>query len=163
MLGTINRRCVSAYSCGLCNIPTPIDQVLDGPIVQTHVKIDALCELRKPPEQHPGKKSWHMMHLLRQQGPLRTVCLQQVSDHMCLCPDYHSHHNAAKQDYSGVVKESTGEWNGALLSSVIRVGYVCMRVMDVHLAKWIAGQCKQPCTGQLRGGDRQCYHFACLF
>ena len=29
------------------------------------------------------------------------------------------------------MKGSTGEWNGALLSEM-RVGFVCMRVMDVH-------------------------------
>ena len=31
------------------------------------------------------------------------------------------------------MKESTGEWNGTLLSLVMRVGSVCMRVMDVHM------------------------------
>ena len=31
------------------------------------------------------------------------------------------------------MKKSTGEWNGALLSSVMRVGSVCMRAMDVHM------------------------------
>ena len=31
------------------------------------------------------------------------------------------------------MKESTGEWNGALLSSVMRIGSVCMRVIDVHV------------------------------
>ena len=41
------------------------------------------------------------------------------------------HHNTAKRGYSGVVKGSTGKWNGALLSSVMRVGSVCMRLMDV--------------------------------
>ena len=29
-----------------------------------HVRIDALCELRWPPEQHSGKKSRHILHLL---------------------------------------------------------------------------------------------------
>ena len=33
---------------------------------------------------------------------------------------------------------------------------------NVQLSKWIAGQCKQPCTGQLHGEDRQCCHFVCL-
>ena len=32
----------------------------------------------------------------------------------------------------------------------------------VQLAKWLADQCKQFCTGQLHGGDRQCCHFVCL-
>ena len=31
------------------------------------------------------------------------------------------------------MKESTEEWNGALLSSVMRVRSVCMRVMDLHV------------------------------
>ena len=35
--------------------------------------------------------------------------------------------------YPGVGKESTGEWNEALLSSVMRVDYVCRQVMDVHV------------------------------
>ena len=72
-----------------------------------------------------------MLHLLCHQGPLGTVCLQQDSDHMCLWLGYYLHHDTAKHGYSGVVKESTGEWNGALLSSEIRVGSVCIRVMNV--------------------------------
>ena len=76
-------------------------------------------------------------------------------DHMCLWSGYNLHHDTVKHDYSGVVKESTGvwvymsfrvgqhlrslvpestgEWNGALLSLVMRVGSVCMQVMDVHV------------------------------
>ena len=45
---------------------------------------------------------------------------------MCLWSGYH---DTAKHGYSGVVKE----WNGALLSSVMRVSSVCMRVMDVYV------------------------------
>ena len=52
---------------------------------------------------------------------------------MCIWRGFHLHDNTAKHGYSGVVKESTGEWNGALLSSVMRVGSVCMRVMHVHV------------------------------
>ena len=55
------------------------------------------------------------------------------SEHVYLCTDYHLHHDTAKQGYSGVVRVSTGEWNGALLSSVMRVVFVCMRVMNVHV------------------------------
>ena len=36
------------------------------------------------------------------------------------------------------------------------------RVQLVELAKWIACQSKQSCTGQLHGEDRQCCHFVCL-
>ena len=35
--------------------------------------------------------------------------------------------------YPGVGKESTGEWNEAMLSSVMRVDYVCRQVMDVDV------------------------------
>ena len=31
------------------------------------------------------------------------------------------------------MKESTGEWNSALLSSVMRVGSVCMQVMGIQM------------------------------
>ena len=127
------RRCVAALSSGLWNIPTSVDQVLDGRIVQMHVKIDALCEQWWPPKQHLGKKSGHMLHLLCHKGPLGTVYLQQNSDHVCLWPGYHLHHDTAKHDYSDVVKESTGEWDDALLSSVMRVGSVCMLVMVAHV------------------------------
>ena len=133
MLGTVYRWCVADFSSDLWNIPTPIDQVLDGHIVQSHVKIDALCEQWWLPKQHPGKKSRHMLHLLCHQGLLGSVCLQQDSDHVCLWPGYHLHHDTTKHDYSGVLKEFSGDWNGALLSSVMRVGSVCMRVMDIHV------------------------------
>ena len=42
MLVTMYPWCVAAFSSGLWNILTPVDQVLDGRIVQTKVKIDAL-------------------------------------------------------------------------------------------------------------------------
>ena len=51
---------------------------------------------------------------------------------MYLWSGYHLHHDTAKHGYSGV-KESTRVWNGALLSSVTRVGSVCMRVLHVHV------------------------------
>ena len=133
MLGTMYRWCVAAFNNGLWNIPTPVDQVLDDRIVQMQVKIDALCEQQWPPEQHPRKKSEHMLYLLCYQGQLGTICLQEDSDHMCLWPGYHLHHDTAKHGHPGIMKESTGEWNRALLSSVMRVGFVCLRVMDVHV------------------------------
>ena len=53
---------------------------------------------------------------------IRTVCLQQDSDHVCFWSGYHLHQDTVKHSNSSVVIESTGEWNGALLSSVMRVG-----------------------------------------
>ena len=131
MLGTMYRWCVYAFSSGLWNIPTPEHQVLYGRVVQTQVKIDALCEHCWPPEQHAGKKSWNMLHLLYHQGSLETVYLQQESDHVCLWPGCHLYHG-----YSGVVRKSTGEWNDLLLSSLMRVSSVCMRVVDVRIRVW---------------------------
>ena len=116
--------CVTGFNSGLWKIPTPIDQVLDRCIIQMQVKIDALCEQWWLPKQHPGKKSGHMLHLVCHQGPLGTVCLQQDSDHMCLWPGYHLHHDTAKHGYCSVVKDLTGEWKGTSLSSVMRVGSV---------------------------------------
>ena len=60
MLGTIYRWCVTAFSNDLWNILTLV--------VLTQVKIDALCEQRWSLEQHPEKKSGHMLHLLCHQG-----------------------------------------------------------------------------------------------
>ena len=85
------------------------------------------------PEQHLGKKSENMLHLLCHQGPLGTESLQQDSDHVFLWQGYNSQHDIAKHGYSGVVIDATGEWNGALLSSMMGVCSVCMRVKDVHL------------------------------
>ena len=53
MLGTMYLWCVAALSSSLWNIPTPVDQDLDGRVVQAHVKIAALREQRWPPKQHP--------------------------------------------------------------------------------------------------------------
>ena len=39
--------CVAAFSSSLWNILTSVDQVLNGRIVQTHVKIDAFCGGRR--------------------------------------------------------------------------------------------------------------------
>ena len=63
MLGKMNWRCVAAFSSGLWNIPTPVNQVLDCQVVQMHVNIDALCEQQWLPEQHSWKKSGHMLHI----------------------------------------------------------------------------------------------------
>ena len=105
--------------------------------LERHVKFDVLCGQRWSPEQQPGMKSGHMLHLLCHEGSLGTVCLQLNSDHVCLWPSYHLHHDTAKHGYSGVMEESTGELDGALLSSVMTVGSIqfylgiCMRVIDV--------------------------------
>ena len=52
---------------------------------------------------------------------------------MCLWPGYHLNFDTAKHGHSGVVKKSTGEWNGTLLFLVMRVGSVYMQVMDIHV------------------------------
>ena len=74
-----------------------------------------------------------MLHLLYHQGPLGTICLQQDSNHVCLWSGYHLHHDTTKHGYCGVMKESTGEWNGALLPSVMRIGSVYIWAMDIHM------------------------------
>ena len=98
MLVTMYQWSVNAFSSGLCNIPTPVNQVLHGRIVQTNVKIDTLCEQRWPSEYHPGMNSGNILHPLCHVGPLGTVYLQQDSDHVCLWPGYHIHHNITQQD-----------------------------------------------------------------
>ena len=134
MMGPIYWWCVSAFNSGLWDIPASIDHVLDGRIVEVHVKIDILCEQRWLPEQHPGKKSGHRLHLLCHQRALETICLQRDSEYMCFWPGYHFYHDTAKHGYSGLVKELTGVWNGTVLSTMMRIGssvcewwmYLCM-------------------------------------
>ena len=49
------------FRAGLWNLPTPVDQLLDGRVVKAQVKIDKLCEQQWP---HPGTKSGHMLYVL---------------------------------------------------------------------------------------------------
>ena len=76
------------FQHGLWNIPILVDQVLESRLLQTQVKIDALCKQHWPPEQYPGKKFGNMLHLLCRQGSLGIVCLQHDSDYVCLWPGY---------------------------------------------------------------------------
>ena len=129
MLGTIYWWCVAAFSSGLWNIPTPVDQVLDDSVYR-FTSISTPCAssvaTRKASREEIRARVAPDVH----QRPLGTVCLQQDSEHVCLWPGYH---DTAKHGYSSVAEESTGERNGALLSSAMRVGSICMRVMDVHV------------------------------
>ena len=98
----------------LWNIPTPIDQVMEGRVVQTHVKIDALCE-----------QQWEeiQVHVTPAVSP-RTIgnaCLQQDSEHVCFLPGHQIYHDTTKHGYYGV-----------MLSSVMRVLYVS----DGHTSVW---------------------------
>ena len=59
---------------------------------------------------------------------------------MCLWPGYHLYHDTAEHGYSGVV--STGEWNGTLLFSVMRVvsvymGEIVVQVYGIYLVRVI--------------------------
>ena len=79
MLGTVSRWCFVVFSSDVWNIPSPIDQFLNGYVVQIHVKIIALCKQQWPPEQHPGKKSRHILHLLCHQGQWTIVTDQALT------------------------------------------------------------------------------------
>ena len=77
------------------------------------------------------EKSEHILHPAVSPRTIRNSLLAAELGSRVRLSDYHLHHDTAKHGYSGVVKESTGEWNGALLYSVKRVGSVCVRVMNV--------------------------------
>ena len=67
--------------------------------------------------------------------------------------------DTSKHGYSGDVKESTEELNGILLSSVMRVGSVCMRVMDVYVVsvtfrRAFANNAKTPPQASWCGGHQ---------
>ena len=132
MLGTMYRWSVTDFSSSLWNIPAPVDQVLDDRVVQIYVKIDALCEQEWPPEQQPGKKS----------GPRCTCYVIKVHWKTSACSRTQIMYASGQATTytmtplsmaTGIVEESTGEWNFALFSSVFRVGSVCMRVMDLYM------------------------------
>ena len=121
------RWCIAAFNSGLWNIATPIEQVLDGRVVQTHVKINALCKQRWPSQQHPRKNSGHVLHLLCHQGPLGPVACSRTQNTSASGQDTTLYHETAKHGYSGVVKESTGCDENMLCL------YACMRVLDIHV------------------------------
>ena len=127
MLGTMYQSCVAAFNSCLWNVPIPIDQVLDDRIVQMHVKIAGSGG-------HPNSIQG------RNPGTCCNCCI--TKDHwepsacsrtQITCASGQATTYTTKHGYSGVVKEETGERNGTLLSSVMRVGSVCMWMMDVHI------------------------------
>ena len=135
MLGTIYRWRVAAFSSSLWT--TSVAQIPDGRLVQMHVKIDALCEQQWRPNSIQG----------RNPGTCCTCCVSK--DHWelsacsrilitCVSGQATTYANdTSKYGYSDAVKESTEEWNDPLLSSVMRVGSVCKRVLYTHVHKWL--------------------------
>ena len=122
------RWCIAALSSGPWNIPTLVEQVLDRRTSRsTHCASSG---------DHPNSIQG------RNPGTCCTCCVTKVYWEPSACSrnqitcDYHLHHDTAKHGYSGVVKESTGEWNDLLLSSLMRVSSVCMRVVDVRIRVW---------------------------
>ena len=114
MLGTVYRWCVAAFSSGLWNIPIPIDQVLDGYVIQMHIKMDALRKQWWPPEQHPGKKS------------IAPAVSPRISGNHLLAARLGSCLPLARLPLTSWHRQAwllwccekvTGEWNGTLLSS----------------------------------------------
>ena len=84
------------------------------------------------PEQHPGKKSRHMLHLLCHQVPFGNRLLASVlRSHIPLARLSYLHKDTAKQGDSGVVKELTGEWKGGtvVFSDESRI---CLYESDGH-------------------------------
>ena len=129
MLGTMYWWYVTAFSSSFWNILTPVDQVLDGHKVQVRMSRLTNCASSGG---HPNSIQ------RRNPGTCCTCCV--IKDHwepprcnrthiMCV-----SRHDTTKHSYSGVVKVSTGERNGSLLSSVMTVGSVCncMQVMWMY-------------------------------
>ena len=116
----LNNSTVCCFEQFLLNIPTPVNQVLDDSVKQTHIKIDALCEKLWPPNSilarntgkcYPAASPRTIGNRLLAAGlrsRLPLPWLPLTPRHVKFC-------------YSGFVKESTEEWNGSLLSSVMRV------------------------------------------
>ena len=132
MLGTIYRWCVAAFGSDLWNIPTPTDQVLDGRVIPSQVKIDVSCENSSRPNSIQGRNP-------------ETCCTCSVTkDHWepsaCSKTQITCAYGQATNYTS--IPPSTATWchervdwrvEWALFSSVLRVCSVCMRVMDIHL------------------------------
>ena len=87
------RLCVATFSSGLWNIVTPLDQILDGRVIQTDVKIGARTASREEIREHVAPAV-----------SKKDSLLATGSDHVYLWPGYHLHHDTAKQGYSDVVK-----------------------------------------------------------
>ena len=63
----------------------------------------------------------------------RTAFREEIRAHVATAVSPRTIENTAKHGYSGGVKKSTGVWNGALLSSVMYVGSLCVRLVDIHV------------------------------
>ena len=133
------RWCVAAFSSDLWNIPTPVDQILDGHIVWMHVKIMNCASSSGHLNNIQGRNLGTCCTCCVTQGPLGSVCLQLDSDHMCLWPGYHLHHDTTKHGYSGVVTESTGEWNKSVELQLRRANRLKRLLPDtIQGALWLA-------------------------
>ena len=128
------RWCIAAFSSGLWNIPTPVDQVLDDRLVQTRVKIDII--VRAAVAARTASKEEIRAYGAPDVSP-------RIIENCLLTAGLTSRETLAMLPFTPrqrqarllwLLKESTGEWNGALLSSVMRVGSVCMRIMDTYTA-----------------------------
>ena len=132
MLGTMYRWCVVAFSSVLWNTPSFVDQVPGGRIVQTHVKIDVLCEQRWPLEQHSGKISGHMLHLLCHQGPSEPSACSRTQ---ITCASGQATTYTTTPPITATLVPLKCHWRVEWRSVVFsgRVGSICMRVIDVHV------------------------------
>ena len=103
MLSTMYRCCVAVFSSGLWE--------------HSHIRRSGSGR----PRSTDARQDRHMLHLLSSRI-IGNRLLAAELDHVCLWPGFHLHHDTVKHGYSGILEKSTGEWNGALLSSVTRVG-----------------------------------------
>ena len=106
----------------------PVAQVLDGCMPRLHIVQAAVAARTASREEIRAHVAPAVLP-----STIGNCLLAAGLRFVCLWLGYHLHHDTAKHDYSDVVKESTGKWNGTLLSSVVRVGSICMRVMDIYM------------------------------
>lgn len=120
------------------NIPTLIDKVLNGQVVQTHAKIDALQEQHWQTTLHSQEILEKMRPQMYQCGKLGIIYLQQDNWQACQLLDFYLHHNT-------IVRESIGGHDMVILGDWVVISVesrFCLDASDVPLSV----QCKLGCS-----------------
>ena len=108
-LGTMYRWCVAAFSSGLWNIFTSVDQVLDGRLYRRTSRSTHCARSRGRPSSIKGRNPGTCCTCCVTKDHWEPSACSRTQYHVCFWPGYHLDQDTAKHGYSAIVKESTGE------------------------------------------------------
>ena len=128
MLGTTYRWYVAAFSSGLLNIPTHVDQVLDGRVVQTHCASSS-----GRPNSIQGRNSGTCYTYWAPMTILNRLLASGLGSRMPLARlPLHHKYRQARLLWCRERVDWRVEWRSVVFNDESRLA-VCMRVMDIHV------------------------------